>query len=224
MDNSKIIVAIDTPEEERLSALLNDLNPDLCMIKIGSILFNSLGRRSFDLVADKGFNIFFDIKFHDIPHTVAHSILSFRDYPINLLTVHISGGMSMLIKAREAAHAIKSKIIGVSLLTSLDQKDIKRVFFNNTRKVADNLFDLAKEAKMDGIVCSAHELKYAMTNIPNLLKIVPGIRLSSSNDDQKRVMSPAEALDLGANHLVIGRPITESRHPNAELEKILETL
>ena len=86
------------------------------------------------------------------------------------------------------------------------------------------MYKRQKEAKMDGIVCSAHELKYAMTNIPNLLKIVPGIRLSSSNDDQKRVMSPAEALDLGANHLVIGRPITESRHPNAELEKILETL
>jgi len=224
MNNNKIIVAIDTPQEKRLSELLNHLNPDLCMIKIGSILFNSLGRRSFDLVANKGFNIFFDIKFHDIPNTVAHSILSFKGYPINLLTVHISGGMSMLTRAREAAHAIKSKVIGVSLLTSLDQKDVEKVFFNDIRKVADNLFDLAKEANMDGIVCSAHELKYARTNIPNLLKIVPGIRLSSDNDDQKRVMSPGEALKLGANHLVIGRPITESKHPNAELEKIYETL
>lgn len=224
MNNNKIIVAIDTPEEERLIELLNDLNPDLCMIKIGSILFNSLGRRSFDLVADKGFNIFFDIKFHDIPNTVAHSILSFKDYPINLLTVHISGGINMLTRAREAAHAINTKIIGVSILTSLDQKDVERVFFNDIQKVADNLFNLAKEANLDGVVCSAYELKHAMTNFPNLLKIVPGIRLTSNNDDQKRVMSAVEALNLGANHLVIGRPITESKYPNTELEKILETL
>ena len=137
MINNKIIVAIDTPEEERLSELLNDLNTDLCMIKIGSILFNSLGRRSFDLVANKGCNIFFDIKFQDIPNTVAHSILSFKGYPINLLTVHISGGMSMLTRAREAAHAIKSKVIGVSLLTSLDQKDVEKVFFNDKFSIAD---------------------------------------------------------------------------------------
>ena len=148
MNNNKIIVAIDTPEEERLSGLLNDLNPDLCMIKIGSILFNSLGRRSFDLVADKGFNIFFDIKFHDIPNTVAHSILSFRDYPINLLTVHISGGVSLLTSAREAAHAIKSKVIGVSLLTSLDQTDVERVFFTKVPKSLNSalFFNAIEEA------------------------------------------------------------------------------
>ena len=219
-----IIVAVDETQLNSFKQIIDSLDNDLCMIKVGSVSFNAIGREAIEYVAAKGFKIFLDLKLHDIPNTVAHSILSFRDYPINLLTVHISGGMNMLIRVREAAHAIKSKIIGVSLLTSLDQKDIKRVFFNDTQKVADNLFDLAKEAKMDGIVCSAHELKYAMTNIPKLLKIVPGIRLSSNNDDQKRVMSPAEALDLGANHLVIGRPITESRHPNAELEKILETL
>ena len=211
MIDPKIIVAIDTYDYEDAIALLDQLNPELCKVKIGSVLFNALGKDFLRLVDQRGFKIFLDLKLHDIPNTVHETILGFAGCNIELLTIHLSGGKNMITAAMAAAQIIKTKIIGVSVLTSLNDEDSSVLFQSTTRDQVARLFKLANETGIDGIVCSPLELDLALDTLsPEMLKITPGIRDIEVSDDQSRTMTANEAIKHGASYLVIGRPISKA--------------
>jgi len=211
MTNPKIIVAIDTYIYADAVAILDELNPELCQIKIGSVTFNALGKDFLHFVDKRGFKIFLDLKLHDIPNTVHETILGFADCNIALLTIHLSGGKKMITSAIAAAQIINTKVIGVSVLTSLNDSDATTLFQSTIEDQAVNLFTLASETGIDGIVCSPLELDLAKKILsPEVLKITPGIRDVDVNDDQSRTMTAKEAIQCGASYLVIGRPISEA--------------
>ena len=211
MTDPRIIVAIDTFDLKKANTILDQLDPELCKIKIGSVVFNSIGKSLLHEVFQRGFKIFLDLKFHDIPNTVHETILGFHDCNIDMLTVHLSGGEEMLKKAILAAQIIKTQVIGVSILTSLDESDSLTLFNNSLNDQIVNLFKLAKKTKINGIVCSPHELEIANTILgTHSIKITPGIRDIKVGDDQERTMSAKEAIEKGSTYLVIGRPITQA--------------
>ena len=211
MTDPKIIVAIDTFDFEKANAILEQLNPDHCLVKIGSVVFNALGKSFLKHASSKGFKIFLDLKLHDIPNTVYETITGFNDCKIDMLTVHLSGGEKMLRKAMLAGRAINTKVIGVSMLTSLEEEDSLTLFGNTVEDQINNLFKIAVKVNIDGIVCSPHELKIANTILAShSIKITPGIRDIKVEDDQARTMSAKEAIEQGSTFLVIGRPITQA--------------
>ena len=214
-----IIVAIDEIDFNKASSIIDNLDSKKCMLKIGSVAFNSHGYKLIDYAAEKGFNIFLDLKLHDIPNTVKKSIEGLISLPINMLTIHTSGGKEMMSAAMEAVSGTDIKVFGVTTLTSLSDEDTINIFKRTTSEQVDAMLDLAESAGIDGVVCSPHELDI-VSKRESLLSITPGIRLNDSNDDQKRVMTPKEAIDLGADYLVIGRPITQSDDILGTLEDI----
>ena len=218
-----IIVAIDETAFDRASEIIDCLDSKKCMVKIGSVAFNSMGHKIIWLAAEKGFEIFLDLKFHDIPNTVKKSIKGLSSLPIKMLTIHTSGGKDMMKAAMEAALGTQIKVFGVTALTSLNNDDTNQIFQRSTSEQVNAMLDLAEEAGIDGVVCSPHELEL-VSNRDNLLSITPGIRPQESNDDQKRVMTPKKAIDLGADYLVIGRPITQSDNVSEALNNIYESI
>ena len=217
-----IIVAIDETNFEIASEVIESLDPKKCMVKIGSVAFNAFGHKIIRFAAEKGFEIFLDLKLHDIPNTVKKSIKGLSSLPIKMLTIHTSGGKDMMKAAMEAASGTQIKVFGVTALTSLNNDDTNQIFQRSTSEQVNAMLDLAEEAGIDGVVCSPHELE--LVSKRNLLSITPGIRLQESNDDQKRVMTPREATDLGADYLVIGRPITASKDIKKSLNEIYQSL
>lgn len=217
-----IIVAIDETNFEIASEVIESLDPKKCMVKIGSVAFNAIGHKVIRFAAEKGFEIFLDLKLHDIPNTVKKSIKGLSSLPIKMLTIHTSGGKDMMKAAMEAASGTQIKVFGVTALTSLNDDDTNQIFQRSTSEQVNAMLDLAEEAGIDGVVCSPHELE--LVSKRNLLSITPGIRLQESNDDQKRVMTPREATDLGADYLVIGRPITASKDIKKSLNEIYQSL
>ena len=218
-----IIVAIDENNFKKASELINKLDPKKCMVKIGSVAFNSIGHEIIYYAADQGFKIFLDLKLHDIPNTVKKSIQGLASLPIKMLTIHTSGGKDMMMAAMEAASGTQIKVFGVTALTSLSDDEIDEIFQRTSSEQVNAMLDLAESAGIDGIVCSPHELNLVKKR-GTLLSITPGIRLHDSNDDQKRVMTPKEAIDLGADYLVIGRPITESDDISESLDEIYSSI
>jgi orotidine-5'-phosphate decarboxylase len=219
MTDPRIIVAIDTFDLKQANAILDQLDPDLCMIKIGSVVFNAFGKSFLQHVSSQRFGIFLDLKLHDIPNTVHETILGFNDCKIDMLTVHLSGGEEMLKKAMLAGKSINAKVIGVSILTSLEEEDSLALFNNKLEDQISNLFKIAVNANIDGIVCSPHELELADIILePHLIKITPGIRDIKVEDDQARTMSAKEAIERGSTFLVIGRPITQAEDISQALE------
>ena len=219
MTDPKIIVAIDTHDPEEANAILDQLNPDLCKIKIGSVVFNSVGKPFLKEASSRGFKIFLDLKLHDIPNTVHEAILGFHDCDIDMLTVHLSGGKEMIKKAMLAGKSINAKVIGVSILTSLEESDTIALFDNKLDHQISNLFEIAAKANLDGVVCSPHELGMSnrMLNSDSI-KITPGIRDIKAEDDQARTMSAKEAIERGSTFLVIGRPITQAEDISQALQ------
>ena len=217
-----IIVAIDETTFERASEVIEHLDSKKCMVKIGSVAFNAIGHKIINFASEKGFEIFLDLKLHDIPNTVKKSIQGLTSLPIKMLTIHTSGGKDMMKAAMEAASGTQIKVFGVTALTSLNNDDTNQIFQRSTLEQVNAMLDLAEEAGIDGVVCSPHELE--LVSERNLLSITPGIRLQESNDDQKRVMTPREAADLGADYLVIGRPITASKDIKKSLNEIYQSL
>jgi len=225
MQNKSIIVALDTVTLKETSSIIAELDPSKCMVKVGSVLFNANGRAALDLVANAGFEIFFDIKFHDIPNTVKSSIESFKGFPIKFFTVHLSGGKSMLAAAKEAAELINAGCIGVSVLTSLSNEEANTVYTRSIENTVSDMLELAKISGCDGVVCSPLELNLAQEVIPNLIKITPGIRANQNKtDDQTRTLSASEAITKGADFLVIGRPITEANDIGLAFEEIYNSI
>ena len=219
MNDPKIIVAIDTHDYQNAVTLLDQLNPELCKVKVGSVVFNALGKDFLSLVDQRGFKIFLDLKLHDIPNTVHETILGFEDCSIELLTIHLSGGKKMIASAIAAAKIIKTKIIGVSVLTSLDDEDSTSLFQSTTADQVVRLFQLATETSIDGVVCSPLELDLASNILsPQMLKITPGIRDIATSDDQSRTMTAKEAIQHGASYLVIGRPISKASNISEALK------
>ncbi len=212
--NKKLIVALDFDNADKALNFLNNLDPNKCLVKVGLELFISEGWKILDLISDRGFEIFLDLKLHDIPNTVAKSIKKISNFNVALTTVHLSGGMSML----EAASSEKGniKILGVSILTSLSKEEIFEITDTNFDAYFNNLISIASSSNVDGVVCSPNELD-RLKNF-NKLKVVPGIRNDVSDDDQKRVMTSTEAYHKGADFIVVGRPITKSKDPKKALE------
>ena len=225
MTDPRIIVAIDTYDLEEANAILDQLNPDLCKIKIGSVVFNSLGKLFLQEVSSRGFKIFLDLKLHDIPNTVHEAILGFHDCSIDMLTVHLSGGEEMLKKAMLAGKSINAKVIGVSILTSLEESDTLSLFDNKLDHQIRNLFEIAVKANLDGVVCSPHELEMSNTILnSDSIKITPGIRDIKVEDDQARTMNAKEAIEQGATFLVIGRPITQAQDISTALKTFSDSI
>mgnify|MGYP001282969782 FL=1 len=215
--NKKLIVALDFDNADKALNFLNNLDPNKCLVKVGLELFISEGWKILDLISDRGFEIFLDLKLHDIPNTVAKSIKKISNFNVALTTVHLSGGMDML----EAASSEKGniKILGVSILTSLSQNEIFEITDTNFDVYFNNLISIASSTNVDGVVCSPNELDRLKDF--NKLKVVPGIRNNISDDDQKRVMTSSEAYKKGADFIVVGRPITKSEDPKKTLELFL---
>tara|TARA_B100000073_G_scaffold338269_1_gene335196 strand:- start:1185 stop:1847 length:663 start_codon:yes stop_codon:yes gene_type:complete len=218
-----IIIAIDEINFDRAAEIINELDSEKCMIKIGSVAFNSMGHEIISFAAEKGFDIFLDLKLHDIPNTIKKSILGLVSLPIKMLTIHTSGGKDMMMAAMEAVSGTKIKIFGVTALTSLSDDDTNEIFKRTTLEQVNAMLNLAESAGIDGVVCSPHELELVGKR-QSLLSITPGIRMQNSDDDQKRVMTPNEAIALGADYLVIGRPITESKDIKKSLIEIYQSL
>ena len=225
MTDPRIIVAIDTYDLQEANVILDQLDPDLCKIKIGSVVFNSLGKSFLKEVSSRGFKIFLDLKLHDIPNTVYEAILGFHNCSIDMLTVHLSGGEEMLKKAMLAGKSINAKVIGVSILTSLEESDTLSLFDNKLDHQIRNLFEIAVKANLDGVVCSPHELEMSNTILnSDSIKITPGIRDIKVEDDQARTMNAKEAIEQGATFLVIGRPITQAQDISTALKTFSDSI
>ena len=216
-----IIVAVDEINLNKAHELIDNLDPKKCMLKIGSVSFNSIGKEIIYYAADHGLKIFLDLKLHDIPNTVKKSIQGLASLPIEMLTIHTSGGKDMMMAAMEAVSGTGIKVFGVTVLTSLNDKDTAAIFKRTSSEQVEAMLDEAESAGIDGVVCSPHELEFVGKR-ESLLSITPGIRLKNSNDDQKRVMTPKEAKNLGADFLVIGRPITEAENISESLDEIFQ--
>jgi len=218
-----IFVAIDTQSFENAKKLVSQLSNKYCGIKIGKELFTSCGPEIVQWVKDEGFEVFLDLKFHDIPNTVMKACESASRINVDIINVHTLGGKEMMLAAKKAVSNQKIKLIGVTLLTSHSHDYIKEVGFNGSiddfvKRLAIN----AAESGLDGIVCAAPDIPNIRKYVPsNFIFITPGIRLGSiNNDDQKRTTNPIDAVNFGSNILVIGRPITGDKKPKEALLKV----
>ena len=218
-----IIVALDEYDQIKFDKVLDQLDPELCMVKIGSVSFNSLGREAILKAASKGFDVFLDLKLHDIPNTVKKSLEGLKNLPIKMMTVHTSGGQKMLEESVAASMDTDIKIFGVTALTSLSDTDTNLIYKREVKEQVLAMIELAKKSSIHGVVCSPLELSLVKNN-SNLLTITPGIRLISLDDDQTRVMTPKEAIDNGSDFLVIGRPITASNSIKNSLKEIYDSI
>ena len=218
-----IIVAIDETQLSSFKQTVDSLDSSLCMIKVGSVSFNAIGHEALTYVASKGFEIFLDLKLHDIPNTVKKSIEGLTSLPIGMMTIHTSGGLEMMKAAKKAVSDTNIKIFGVTALTSLSDEDTSTIFQRTASSQVKAMLDLAQEAQIDGVVCSPHELDLVVER-KSLLSITPGIRLSESADDQSRVMTPKDAISKGADYIVIGRPITNAPNISEALQEIHDSI
>ena len=217
--SKSIIVAVDESNIDSFKRVIDSLDNNLCMVKIGSVSFNALGHEAVLYAANKDFDIFLDLKLHDIPNTVKKSIEGLVSLPIKMLTIHTSGGKQMMQAAMQAVEGSNIKVFGVTALTSLSDTDTNKIYKRDAVDQVEAMLDLAEESGIDGVVCSPHEL-HLLAARESLLSITPGIRLRDSDDDQSRVMTPKEAIHLGANYIVVGRPITEAQDIKDALQEI----
>ena len=226
---STVIVALDYDNQDSALTLADRLDPTLCRLKVGKELFTAAGPSVVKKLTDRGFDIFLDLKFHDIPNTVAKAIGTAADLGVWMTNVHASGGSRMMSAARQALDSKGSDmlLIGVTVLTSMGVSDLEEVGVQgNASAQVLRLAELAKNSGLDGVVCSAQEAKLLKESLGQGFKLVtPGIRLAdSAADDQRRIVTPADALALGSDYLVIGRPITKSTDPLATLLEINRSL
>lgn len=226
IQEEKIIVAIDSQDEARVSALLTSLQGRKVWIKVGMELFYSFGPKIVHTAKDKGFNVFLDLKLHDIPNTVASSLKALNKLPYDMINVHAAGGSEMMKRASEVVKTANKKLIAVTQLTSTS-----REMMNREQRIEGDIVEsvshfakLAKECGLDGVVSSPLEVQ-AIKLIcgSRFLTVTPGIRpKDASLNDQVRITTPQDAIHLGVDLMVIGRPITEAQNPIEALDKILK--
>ncbi|MDP8567005.1 orotidine-5'-phosphate decarboxylase [Methylophilus aquaticus] len=231
MSDSKIIVALDFTEADQAKRLVDRLDPSLCKLKIGKELFTAAGPALIEHFTNKHYDVFLDLKFHDIPNTVSKACQAAANLGVWMLNVHASGGLPMMQAAREGVDkaniSVAPLLIAVTVLTSMDEATLHSL--GVSRDLPAQVLALAtltKQAGLHGVVCSAQEasmLKSALGK--DFCLVTPGIRPHNSDkDDQTRIVTPAEALNLGAHYLVIGRPITQARDPVVALNTILNEI
>ena len=223
--NPAIVVALDYADAAQALALADRLNPQACRLKVGKELFTAAGPRLVEDLIARGFDVFLDLKFHDIPNTVAKACEAAAKLGVWMLNVHASGGLAMMQAACEgvARSGADPLLIAVTVLTSMDPTALKQIGISTSvQGQVLHLAGLAKEAGLDGVVCSAQEATLLRSAFgPGFCLVTPGIRpVSASLDDQSRVVTPADAIRNGAHYLVIGRPITAAADPFAALEAI----
>ncbi|MCX8160230.1 MAG: orotidine-5'-phosphate decarboxylase [Candidatus Saccharicenans sp.] len=229
----KIIIALDVKNREEARSVLESL-PEARIFKVGLELYTAEGPAMIDLVKSFGKEVFLDLKLHDIPNTVAGAIRSAVRHGVTMLTLHASGGREMMKKAVEAAQETAEKenkplplILGVTILTSLKDNDLQEIGFSaDSRNQVLRLARLAAESGIEGIVCSPQELEPLRAELGSKVRIItPGIRPDwAEAQDQKRIMTPGEAIKKGADFLVIGRPITQAQVPRQAFSRVLEEL
>ncbi|MES2636396.1 MAG: orotidine-5'-phosphate decarboxylase [Pseudomonadota bacterium] len=215
---SKIIVALDYADATSALNLVNQLDPNLCKLKVGKELFTAAGPQLVEKLIAKNFAVFLDLKFHDIPNTVAKACEAASNLGVWMLNVHASGGKDMMQAALEGVDKSNYSpyLIAVTVLTSMSQENLNEIGINNSiENQVLNLSKLTKSAGLHGVVCSALEAALLRQHLPqDFLLVTPGIRPASANkDDQARILTPTQALIAGANYLVIGRPITQASSP-----------
>ena len=226
---SPIVVALDYDNASDALQFAKRISPEHARLKVGKELFTSSGPALIEKLQTLGFEIFLDLKFHDIPNTVAKALTAAADIGVWMVNVHASGGARMLEAAREAipVNADSPLLIAVTVLTSMDEQDLLSIGCTKTpEEQALLLASVAKNAGLDGVVCSAKEAEKMKQSYGRDFKLVtPGIRpAGAAIGDQKRVMTPAEAISAGSDFLVIGRPITQAEKPQQALEQILQSI
>jgi orotidine-5'-phosphate decarboxylase len=225
----RIIVALDVSTQEDALAMVSNLDPRLCRVKVGQELFTRIGPRVVEALQNRGFGIFLDLKFHDIPNTVAGACRAAAALEVWMVNIHALGGRGMMEAAREAVEASTARplLTAVTVLTSLDTEDLVAIGLGGSPAThVINLARLAERVGLDGVVCSPRELAGLRGSVSDdFLRVTPGIRSTdSAKGDQKRVMSPLQATGLGAHYLVIGRPITAAPDPAEALNAIVRAI
>ena len=230
---SPIIVALDFPNEHETMQLVEQLDPSLCRLKVGKELFTRCGPALVSQLVDNNFDVFLDLKYHDIPNTVARACSAAADLGVWMLNVHALGGEKMMLAAREALNSGDSPLlIAVTWLTSSGQIELDSLGIKaSPENMVKRLAIMTQSSGLDGVVCSAQEASMLRQNIgTDFLLVTPGIRLANTEsvsvkqDDQCRVVTPQTALDDGASYLVIGRPITQADDPCRVLRTILDDI
>jgi orotidine-5'-phosphate decarboxylase len=223
--SSPIYVAIDTPDLARAKAIAEKVHTHVGGLKLGLEFFSAHGQHGVHELAAIGLPIFLDLKLHDIPNTVASAIQALHNIAPSILTIHAAGGRAMMEDAKAAAPP-SCKVVAVTVLTSLDGGDLSSIGVEGGEKAqVERLTALAREAGLDGVVCSGHEVAAAHRLWRDGFFVVPGVRpAGGAVGDQKRVVTPRQALDNGASILVIGRPITKADDPDAAARAIAATL
>ena len=226
MDN-KIIIPLDLKYSAAIDMAKN-FNPEYCKLKIGSQLFTSSGPKIIKELDLMVFDIFLDLKFHDIPNTVYEAISSAADLGVWMVNVHASGGKKMLEAAKEALKNYETPplLIAVTILTSLSQEDLYQLGLDDLSHQVLKLANLSYECELDGVVCASTDVKAIKNRFgKDFITVTPGIRPNYSKvNDQNRISTPSEAVKNGSDYLVIGRPITESENPTKALEKIIKEI
>ncbi|MDA9004030.1 orotidine-5'-phosphate decarboxylase [bacterium] len=228
----KLIVALDYEGVDRCLTLVNQLDPNVCRLKVGKQLFTIAGPRFVEQLIAKGFDVFLDLKFHDIPSTVEKAVKAACDLGVWMVNVHASGGGRMMSSAAEAVSLSTHKpwLIGVTVLTSMDESEYARIGYQRT--LGDQVLHLAQltqQSGLDGVVCSAAEATLLRQHLgASFCLVTPGIRphskAGSLNDDQSRVVTPAQAIELGSHYIVVGRPITQSKNPSVACQEISQSI
>lgn len=224
-----IIVALDAKSQYDALSIVDQLDPSLCRVKVGKELFTHDGPQTVRILQDRGFELFLDLKFHDIPNTTAQAVCAAADLGVWMVNVHASGGRKMMETCIERLKAgnYQTQLIAVTVLTSMGREDLRDIGLDiEPSEQVKRLAQLTKESGLDGVVCSAQEAKMLRDLLgQDFALVTPGIRPEGANaDDQKRIVTPKQAMLDGSTHLVIGRPITRAENPNEMLKSILSSL
>ncbi|SDO70638.1 orotidine-5'-phosphate decarboxylase [Halomonas shengliensis] len=222
---SPLIIALDYPSLDAALCMADRLDPARCRLKVGKELFTRSGPDVLEALHGRGFEVFLDLKFHDIPNTVAGAVQAAAEQGVWMVNVHAGGGRRMMEAARERLdrHGLSTRLIAVTVLTSMAAEDLAEVGITVTpAEQVERLAMLARDSGMDGVVCSAQEAQRLRERCGDaFLKVTPGIRPSfAAAGDQQRIMTPAAAMAAGSTHLVVGRPVTQAEEPMAALAAI----
>lgn len=225
-DSNRIIVALDYPDRAAALHMAQQLDPALCRVKVGKELFTRCGPSIVEALQQQGFDVFLDLKFHDIPNTTARAVQAAAELGVWMVNVHASGGRRMMEASREAlakVNGAKTLLIAVTVLTSMEQSDLAEIGLDiDPLEQVVRLARLTHASGLDGVVCSAQEVSAIRAAVPGDFALVtPGIRPASAEQgDQRRIMTPAQAITAGSDFLVIGRPITQAESPSTVAAEI----
>ncbi len=225
MSDPKILVALDYPDEKQALAMVERLRPELCRLKVGKEMFTRFGPAFLEKLHKRDFQVFLDLKYHDIPNTVARACTAAAELGVWMVNVHALGGRRMMEAAAEALVGFQQRplLIAVTVLTSMSDQDLQEIGIRQPAgEMAVRLAKLARQSSLDGVVCSAMEASHMRSSLgKDFILVTPGIRpAGSEHDDQRRIMTPVDAVNAGATYLVIGRPITRASDPVGLLRTI----